>query len=452
VVQRIKAVEGQTRLLVVDKETDEELRRRQLTCTEEMAQRGLPPAHDPWEPKPDWARGGSLSSEVAQKEELTGEELEKGEVVVVGSLVLSLSRRAGHACDLDPVGPRVSPGGDGIPVGDEGAHPPCPVGGRAEVGVQAPRALLALSASVSSCPGQGGGGGQGRTRMWLAPPFRGLSGLSVVTQPRSDWAGVAAAAVQLIVTVMMGDRPEQRRGSQRCQGCRGMIDSGPSSPSQPAHASTSSSGGLWGLRRVTAWYRTRCLQEGFWGSLVPAPHPPVSCSRTVLCSEVRVPSFASLSPQPWVLGAGQGLPAVSFLPFLGRKPGRWGTPGWSLRRGGGLSHHPAPQSDSALCLHPSLGSLGHSGRSIAITSHQRDQLGPGERLNGGSVCSSRSDLPDLDKDTEDGSTWKRDPFQESGLHLSPTAAEAKEKVRATRVNKRAPQMDWNRKREIFSNF
>ncbi|XP_033285043.1 Na(+)/H(+) exchange regulatory cofactor NHE-RF2 isoform X4 [Orcinus orca] len=90
----------------------------------------------------------------------------------------------------------------------------------------------------------------------------------------------------------------------------------------------------------------------------------MSCSRTVLCSEVRVPSFASLSPQPWVLGAGQGLPAVSFLPFLGRKPGRWGTPGWSLRRGGGLSHHPAPQSDSALCPHPSLGSLGHSGRWI----------------------------------------------------------------------------------------
>lgn len=67
VVQRIKAVEGQTRLLVVDKETDEELRRRQLTCTEEMARRGLPPAHDPWEPKPDWARTGSLSSEAAQE-------------------------------------------------------------------------------------------------------------------------------------------------------------------------------------------------------------------------------------------------------------------------------------------------------------------------------------------------------------------------------------------------
>ncbi|XP_040829495.1 Na(+)/H(+) exchange regulatory cofactor NHE-RF2 isoform X3 [Ochotona curzoniae] len=70
----------------------------------------------------------------------------------------------------------------------------------------------------------------------------------------------------------------------------------------------------------------------------------------------------------------------------------------------------------------------------------------------GQVCLSRGGPPGLDKDTEDASSWKRDPFQESGLHLSPTAAEAKEKARATRVNKRAPQMDWNRKREIFSNF
>lgn len=60
-------MEGQTRLLVVDKETDEELRRRQLTCTEEMAQRGLPPALDPWEPKADWAPAGSLSGEAGQK-------------------------------------------------------------------------------------------------------------------------------------------------------------------------------------------------------------------------------------------------------------------------------------------------------------------------------------------------------------------------------------------------
>ncbi|KAF6127279.1 SLC9A3 regulator 2 [Phyllostomus discolor] len=68
VVQRIKAVEGQTRLLVVDKETDEELRRRQLTCTEEMAQQGLPPAHDLWEPKPVWTHAGSLGSKDGQKD------------------------------------------------------------------------------------------------------------------------------------------------------------------------------------------------------------------------------------------------------------------------------------------------------------------------------------------------------------------------------------------------
>lgn len=60
-------MEGQTQLLVVDKETDEELRRRQLTCTEEMAQRGLPPVHDPWEPKRDWIHAGSLNSEAGQK-------------------------------------------------------------------------------------------------------------------------------------------------------------------------------------------------------------------------------------------------------------------------------------------------------------------------------------------------------------------------------------------------
>uniref|UniRef100_A0A8C6JV98 Uncharacterized protein n=1 Tax=Melopsittacus undulatus TaxID=13146 RepID=A0A8C6JV98_MELUD len=54
--------------------------------------------------------------------------------------------------------------------------------------------------------------------------------------------------------------------------------------------------------------------------------------------------------------------------------------------------------------------------------------------------------------TQDGDIEKKDPFEESGLSLSPTAAEAKEKVRAKRVKKRAPQMDWNKKREIFSNF
>uniref|UniRef100_A0A493U3V4 NHERF family PDZ scaffold protein 2 n=1 Tax=Anas platyrhynchos platyrhynchos TaxID=8840 RepID=A0A493U3V4_ANAPP len=73
-------------------------------------------------------------------------------------------------------------------------------------------------------------------------------------------------------------------------------------------------------------------------------------------------------------------------------------------------------------------------------------------LNGGSTSSSHSDLQSPGKESEDGDSEKRDPFEESGLSLSPTAAEAKEKVRAKRVKKRAPQMDWNKKREIFSNF
>ncbi|NXA38399.1 NHRF2 protein, partial [Eudromia elegans] len=74
------------------------------------------------------------------------------------------------------------------------------------------------------------------------------------------------------------------------------------------------------------------------------------------------------------------------------------------------------------------------------------------QLNGGSTSSSHSDLQSPGKESEDGEAEKRDPFEESGLSLSPTAAEAKEKVRAKRVKKRAPQMDWNKKREIFSNF
>ncbi|KAF1484922.1 Na(+)/H(+) exchange regulatory cofactor NHE-RF2, partial [Eudyptula minor novaehollandiae] len=74
------------------------------------------------------------------------------------------------------------------------------------------------------------------------------------------------------------------------------------------------------------------------------------------------------------------------------------------------------------------------------------------QLNGGSTSSSHSDLQSPGKESEDGDAEKKDPFEESGLTLSPTAAEAKEKVRAKRVKKRAPQMDWNKKREIFSNF
>lgn len=45
-----------------------------------------------------------------------------------------------------------------------------------------------------------------------------------------------------------------------------------------------------------------------------------------------------------------------------------------------------------------------------------------------------------------------DPFAEIGLLLSPTAAEAKEKAHAKRAKKRAPQMDWDKKHQLFSNF
>lgn len=41
VVQRIKAVETETRLLVVDKETDEYLCSLRLTCTEDMVHNGI---------------------------------------------------------------------------------------------------------------------------------------------------------------------------------------------------------------------------------------------------------------------------------------------------------------------------------------------------------------------------------------------------------------------------
>jgi Na(+)/H(+) exchange regulatory cofactor NHE-RF2 len=45
-----------------------------------------------------------------------------------------------------------------------------------------------------------------------------------------------------------------------------------------------------------------------------------------------------------------------------------------------------------------------------------------------------------------------DAFAEIGLRLSPTAAEEKEKARANRSKKRAPQMDWTMKYKLFSNF
>ncbi|ELW67810.1 Na(+)/H(+) exchange regulatory cofactor NHE-RF2 [Tupaia chinensis] len=266
VVQRIKAVEGQTRLLVVDKETDEELRRRQLTCTEEMAQRGLPPAHEPWGPKPDCTRAGSCGSDAGQK----------------GANGPPKEPRP-RLCQL-----RKGPQGYGFNL-----H------------------------SDKSRPGQ---------------YIRSVD-------PGSPAAHAGLRAQDRLIEV----------NGQNVEGLR--------------HA------------EVVASIKAR---EDEARLLVVDPEADEYFRR------LRVTPTAEHLEGPL----------------------------------------PSPVTN---------------GTSPA-------------QLNGGSVCSSRSDLPGSDKDTEDGSAWKRDPFQESGLHLSPTAAEAKEKARATRVNKRAPQMDWNRKREIFSNF
>ncbi|XP_033887562.3 Na(+)/H(+) exchange regulatory cofactor NHE-RF2-like [Acipenser ruthenus] len=93
-------------------------------------------------------------------------------------------------------------------------------------------------------------------------------------------------------------------------------------------------------------------------------------------------------------------------------------------------------------------------------SHVKDPLpqqipngSPKTQLNGSSTPeSSRREItsPEIAKEIKE--VTHQDPFAESGLSLSPTAAEAKEKAHAKRAKKRAPQMDWNKKHEIFSNF
>lgn len=77
-------------------------------------------------------------------------------------------------------------------------------------------------------------------------------------------------------------------------------------------------------------------------------------SMTVLCSGAGTPPCPP-SPGSW---GGQGLPAASFLPFLGRKPSWVGGAGLEPSKGSGLSHHPAPQSDSAPASPPIPGEPG----------------------------------------------------------------------------------------------
>lgn len=52
---------------------------------------------------------------------------------------------------------------------------------------------------------------------------------------------------------------------------------------------------------------------------------------------------------------------------------------------------------------------------------------------------------------DDDGSLHMDPFAEMGLSLSATAAEEKMKVHA-KEKRKAPQMDWMKKYELFSNF
>ncbi|CAD7683406.1 unnamed protein product [Nyctereutes procyonoides] len=281
VVQRIKAMEGQTRLLVVDKETDEELRRRQLTCTEEMAQRGLPPTHNPWEPKPDWARASNLSSEAGQKD--------------VGGPPRELRPRLCHL--------RKGPQGYGFNLHSDKSRP----------------GQYIRSVDPGSPAAHSGLRAQDRLIEVNGQNVEGLRHAEVVASIKAQ----EDEARLLVVD------PETDEHFKRL--------------------------------RVTP---TEEHVEG------PLPSPVTNGTSPV-------------------------------------------------------------QAGVGVCAAGSLGS------GVTASRKPRD------------CCPSPTSRP---LRRADSNTWKRDPFQESGLHLSPTAAEAKEKARATRVNKRAPQMDWNRKREIFSNF
>uniref|UniRef100_A0A3B4BER1 Na(+)/H(+) exchange regulatory cofactor NHE-RF n=1 Tax=Periophthalmus magnuspinnatus TaxID=409849 RepID=A0A3B4BER1_9GOBI len=75
---------------------------------------------------------------------------------------------------------------------------------------------------------------------------------------------------------------------------------------------------------------------------------------------------------------------------------------------------------------------------------------PSPQINGGSSTQSiRSTQSDLS--SHGNSTQLLDPFSEMGLRLSATAAEEKMKIHA-KEKRRAPQMDWMKKYELFRNF
>lgn len=98
---------------------------------------------------------------------------------------------------------------------------------------------------------------------------------------------------------------------------------------------------------------------------------------------------------------------------------------------------------------------------VTVTNSPIPDLSPKSRTNGSSASqSSRSSTTQSEISSSDMSIQVpdederrvSDPFLDSGLRLSPTAAEAKLKVLAARSKKKAPPMDWSKKQQVFSNF
>ncbi|KAB5523655.1 hypothetical protein PHYPO_G00155060 [Pangasianodon hypophthalmus] len=96
-------------------------------------------------------------------------------------------------------------------------------------------------------------------------------------------------------------------------------------------------------------------------------------------------------------------------------------------------------------------SRGSSSSSRSITSEMSVELSSSDTSN--NVLESEQRKCNSAPGVQEGKAVKDlDPLWASGLHLSPTAAEARQKVRLKKANKRAPPMAWNKKYEIFSNF
>ncbi|XP_051940967.1 Na(+)/H(+) exchange regulatory cofactor NHE-RF2 [Hippocampus zosterae] len=114
-----------------------------------------------------------------------------------------------------------------------------------------------------------------------------------------------------------------------------------------------------------------------------------------------------------------------------------------------VSSAPSPTSTETPIIH------------VTLTDAPITNMSPKQRTNGSCASHSstssttQSELSSSDMSFQVPDEDDRrvlDPFMDSGLRLSPTAAEAKQKVLSRRNKKRAPPMDWNKKQEIFSNF